>query len=221
MTFNPKTMSLRLALLGAAILAPSAHATLLDPAGTVSCTTCTTFTDLLSNYTYVTGTTLTVNAVNAQNQALYTANVVAAVYSDKATGGLDFFYQVKDAVGPDTIVRISNTVFTGFTTNVGYRTDGIFTGVNNFMAGTVAPTSIDRNSSDTVGFTLTLGPSKTSDILVIKTNATKWTVGTTNLIDGGVNSVNTFAPTSVPEPASMAMIGAGLLALGIFRRKLV
>jgi len=85
-------------------------------------------------------------------------------------------------------------------------------------------------SSDgsTVGWTLTPGTTgglaagQESYVLIVKTNATLWTSGSTFAIDGGILQFNSFAPAAVPEPSTMAIAGLGALGMigyGLRRRK--
>jgi hypothetical protein len=47
--------------------------------------------------------------------------------------------------------------------------------------------------------------------MVIKTNATSFGAGSTNVINGAIATVVTFSP--VPEPGFYGLIGAGLAGL--------
>jgi len=162
----------------------------------------------------------------------------SAVYRE-AGGTLDFYYQVTNnttapncgAAGQpacDPLSRETDTTFTGFTTSVGYRTDGGSI-AGGFVNGSVAPVTADRNSvGDVVGFSFNppdaakIQPGQTSDVLVISTNATNFTSGNASVIDGGVTTVKAFEPTSAtPEPVTFVLTGMGLLTLAGLRRRFI
>ena len=66
-----------------------------------------------------------------------------------------------------------------------------------------------------------MNPGETTAILVIKTNAFNYTAGITGIIDGTTTNTPSYAPTAAPEPASMAMIGGGLILLASLRKRFV
>jgi hypothetical protein len=154
--------------------------------------------------------------------------VEAAVYSDPITGGLDFVYQVTNSAGStDSIGRVTAINFTGFLTDVGYTPTGSVLG-DGFVNGTIAPELVDRVSADVVGFsfnaplTTLIAPDQTSTVLVIETNATHFTAGHVNVIDGGVTTVDAFEPlaaASTPEPAVWSLMIAGFAGLGFATRR--
>ena len=62
-----------------------------------------------------------------------------------------------------------------------------------------------------------IAPGSFSSAQWIFTDAKSYTFGSAQISDGGVATVETFAPNAVPEPASMVALGMG--ALGLLRRK--
>jgi hypothetical protein len=124
-------------------------------------------------------------------------------------GGLTFTYRLtNDAVSLASLERMTNLNFTGWQTDVSFQTP---------PAG-VAPTSIDRDASgSTVGWQFsplgagTIPAGGASALMVIQTNAPGFAAINANIIDGSIGVAPSFGP--VPEPASLAILGAGLLAL--------
>ena len=161
-----------------------------------------------------------------------TGTLTAAVLRN-AAGTLDFYYQISVALASiDSLSRNTNSVFaplgnpTKFSTDVFYRTDTGGLGI--FSAGDsgATPVTADRNTTGrVVGFNFLnlpgetgIDPGETSRILVIRTNATQFIPGMSSVIDGGVDSVDTFAPTAVPEPASLVLLGSAFAAAGYMAR---
>jgi MYXO-CTERM domain-containing protein len=137
----------------------------------------------------------------------YTAQVLR-----EAGGTLDFTYLVSNTgtADQDAINRATVTNFAGWTTS-----DGDYDG----GPSGVAPSHVDRNlNGATVGFDFKdvnqlgiLVPGSNSRVFYVKTNALDYAHGKLNIIDGGVTTLDAFAPA--PEPASAVLPGTGFLAL--------
>jgi hypothetical protein len=204
----------RVALLGFLVAAlvlvsylPAAATTSLAPGGTVAVPIDNTVPG--AGYTVIAsiiGGTFTSTPAGAFH-GTYETDVIR-----EATGTLDFFYRFTN-VGPDPIITASVNNFDSFTTSVG---------ANNTFGGLFAPSTASRDGDgSTISFGFAQGVasnSQLSDYFYVVTNATNFTSGFFNLIDGGVSSNAAFAPTAAPIPPSALLLGTGLLGLVGFRR---
>lgn len=169
----------------------------------------------------LTGTTLidtrmlTLVGTNALGQNRWTADLTATVRRQDVTGFLWFTYELSNRnTSLDALHRITTTDFAGF--------DLSFDSSNTLFV------RADRNSSgSTVGFVdfgqlgQGLDPGFSSPMLVLRTNATDYQDGSTNVINGAIASGVTFAPLAlVPEPGSFVMAALGVpLAVAFLRRR--
>lgn len=176
----------------------------------------------------LTGGTLLASISDTFSTASYSGVLYTTVIRE-TTGTLDFLYQVTDSAGPDFIHRVTTINFTGFSTDVDYLSDP-FTGFG-FVAPVVVvspvhPYTADRQTADTVGFNFQdtasgnqgLQAGDVSNVFYVRTNALNYTMGNTNVIDGNIARVTSFAPATLPGPAAVIPMALGLL-VGLRRRK--
>jgi len=154
-------------------------------------------------------------------------NIVEAVYLRDGT--LDFYYQIISLSSSGAAVtRMEFTNFTNFLTSVFVRNDGgSLPSDPGFQPNGNTTASADRLLASTVGFSFFPAPGtpitqgQHSQVLVISTDATQFTESpiSVGIIGAGGGTFAGFTPTSTtPEPLSMALMGAGLIAFGFVRK---
>ena len=149
--------------------------------------------------------------------------LASAVYQESG-GTLDFYYQVNVGTGTG-FVNFNNDfgLFTGYTTDIGYRTDGASLAGAGFVNGTNIPNSVFRADARVAfGFTTDLiVAGQSSTVLEIQTGATGFTSASA-LVSGSADessALATFGPVAAtPEPVSILLVGGGLLAVTQLRR---
>ncbi len=166
---------------------------------------------------YAPSTSLVIsNLGQSWSHSLISGTLNTWVYRDNSDGNLIFAYQVFNGAGSDNgLSALTATSFAKFSTYVAYQSTG----------GGISPITFDRSSGtgSTVGFRFgfeAIPAGSNSDILWVKTNTAYYGAGETSIINGGAVNVPTFGPT-VPEPATLSLLGLGILGLLGFRKRKV
>jgi hypothetical protein len=183
--------------------APAAQAIVLDPGASGS-------PDLLN---LGAGSTLVADTgfLSFSNSA-FSGTIDESVYEDTAntfgSGDLTWVIQVMNSTSSsDAIGRVTAGNFATFMTDVGDN------------GGANGPDLVDRDSpGHTIGFSWAgtggLVAGATSDLLLIDTNASRFTTGTLAVIDSQTSDLSAYEPSAVPEPATWAMMLIGFAGLG-------
>lgn len=196
------------------LLASSAHATLLTPGAAQ--VPITTFAGSLGSLLADTGvqnySTVVAGTPTQTEKGTYEARVF------QSGAFLNFVYDFTNSGRSNvSLQKATMANFAGFATDVFYL-------ANTPAAGSINPAGANLTADGkTVTFFFsptTVNPGQTASEMIIQVRAPYYTTGNYSIQNGVTTNLSGYQPSSVPEPASMAMIGAGLLALGIFRRKL-
>jgi hypothetical protein len=162
-------------------------------------------------------------AINSLGQVTMSGTYEAFVEQDPnnvfCAGCLDFFFVVNNSSSSsDSTARITDASFSNFLTDVGYTTGP------GSVSGGVLPSTVDRSSNgDVVGFDfnvpMSVAPGQSTQVLEVETNARFYMVGSLQIIDGAVATVQSFQPCPlVPEPATLSITLLGIAGIFVRRR---
>jgi hypothetical protein len=172
-----------------------------------------------NGYNTVAVSTQDFTGVNALGQTAFIGLLDSFVFAD-TSGNLAFVYGVEnDSSSMDAINHLSVTGYAGFQTYVAQVSLGTMPHPASYVASR-------SGNGDVVSFSFFPGaggnfneitPGSYSCLQCIFTTAKSFTSASAQISDGGIATVETFAPNAVPEPTSMVALGMG--ALGLLRRK--
>ncbi len=168
---------------------------------------------------YITSQTTTHNGMVTNRNGTFTFDfsLTTTVYYDNSTGGDDFVYQLTNtgpvSVNTDSFDALALSSFGNRYTDVDYEADG-----------GAYPDGANRSSDGTViNYDFTADPvvaQQDTDLLIIKTLSTSYTMGVATVIDNAQGTVQTSVPygsvVMVPEPGTLAVM---TLSLGLLARR--
>ena len=197
----------------ALVMAGSAGATNIVAGGTVSPSV---FGGNLGTETLL-ATTGVVNFSTTVGLTVEAGTYQASVY--RSGSFLDFVYTFNENNSSNTAIQSATMAnFGSYAADVSYIVDG-----NVAPVGTTGSNGATRSADGNVikfFFPLTgVSAGQTADTMIIRVTATNYTLGLYTIQNGVTTNLAGYQPTATPEPATFAMIGAGLLALGFLRRK--
>ncbi len=172
--------------------------------------------------TVIANKTTSIVGKDNNNNIVFTGFATSYVVQYDGAGDLAFgFFVQNDASSHDAIERVTVTDFAGFSTVVA-------NGDNTFVAPTVPHAYFATRSGNgsILGFNWVVGlgdgditQGNEGRFVWIETDAKAYKDGQLSAIDGGVGTTDTYAPAAVPEPATMAVLGVGAVAMIRRRRK--
>jgi len=211
-----RSLAVCAAAFGLALLSPQAHATLLTTGGP----------DVVPNLqanplvgTIIDGNTGIQNFSEVSGAASMSGTGQAWVVHNFSgnpfgLGDATFVYQVSLAGGtlsngaPAIIERLTMSSFDAFLTDVGYFQQNGAQRIPSSM-GRATGNIIDTN------FATPIAIGQTTALIIINTNAPFAMPGNLSVQDGLTANLTAFAPSAVPEPATMAMALSAVPFLGL------
>lgn len=147
----------------------------------------------------------------------FSGTLTSKVWSNDASnphGGLTFTYELSNnQSSADPIDRFTLSSYSGFLVDASY-----------FGAG-IVPTAVTRNSAgNQISFNFSgvvegiLVQGASSPVLILQTDSTVWQDSIAGVINSSTVNVATFAPLTVPEPTTAALVVLGALTLGLRRK---
>jgi hypothetical protein len=205
---NTQSFSRLSFLLVFTLLVPMAHASILGVGGTAPPSPLTP------------GGTLLVTTSGTVTTPTFSTDFTTWVYSDPlntwCANCLDFVYQFTNN-GPDVNQRYTMFNFGNFMIDAGTNPFGVHDPItvsrSTDLGGQVISFNFDQFGDE-------IQPGTTTVQLVIETDATHYMPGWLSVQDGTAGFGAAFQPApAIPEPASLMLMGSGLIAVGGFLRK--
>jgi len=177
---------------------------------------------------------------SAVTAATFSGTLLSGVFTDGVTGDLDFVYQyTANVTAPEqgvekiTAASYNPSIADGTFADAFGAGAGVDMGIINvgpipagFVAGTFAPDLVTRSGDGTVvGFNFdgnfAIPAGGISDVLVVRTHATTFTMGQGGVIDSSTGNTSVYAPSPEPRLAGLAALGLFGLVGFFFRRRKV